>query len=182
MSRAGDCGANGTGNISMRRSVFDPAHGLGLRFDPQLNLLGFEDFEFFGDLIRAGGTIFQSTRAISISRPTPDALPNSAERPLEARRVFAMMEGRNEIVSTRLRHGMGASLLRLVRRQTPQLVRGLVSACVWPLLALVRSSKAQRRREDAAIRLAKVRSGVAGLWRPGYERPLARQGKLREVA
>jgi len=172
----------GTGNVAMRRSVFDPSRGRGLRFDPRLDLLGFEDFEFFGDLVRDGGVIYQSTRPVAISRPTPDALPNSRERPLALRKAFAAMEGRNEIAVTRMRHGRGAALAKLVRRHGPLLVRGVVGGILWPLLALLDREDGRRRREDAAIRLGKALAAVAGLWRPGFERPLARQGRLVEVA
>lgn len=36
-----------TGNFAIHRSVFDPAHGPGLRFDMAFNESGAEDFEFF---------------------------------------------------------------------------------------------------------------------------------------
>ena len=171
----------GTGNVSIRRWVFDPDGGAGLRFDPRLNLLGFEDFEFFGDLVRRGGVIYQTTKAVSISRPSPDAAPASVDRAFADRRVFAIMEGCNEIVATRLRHGLGAALVRLVRRHGPQLLRGLAGLATWPLIAVADKNRAGRRREAACIRLAKVSGAITGLWRPGYERPLARTGRLVEV-
>ena len=171
----------GTGNVSVSRWVFDREAGLGLRFDPRLDLLGFEDFEFFGDLVRQGGVIYQTTKAISISRPSLDAAPMSAERPLSQRRVFAIMEGRNEIVATRLRHGLGAAVVRVARRHVPQLLRAATGMVIWPALAVAAPAAARQRRDDATLRFARVRGAIAGLWRPGYERPMARQGRLVEV-
>ncbi len=162
----------GTGNVAMRRWVFDPAGGLGLRFDPRLNLLGFEDWEFFGDLVRRGGIIFQSTDPVSISRPTLEAAPTSAERPFDDRRAFAMMEGRNEIAVTRIRHGVPAAALKALRRHLPLLLRGLAG---------VATTRDAARIETARLRIAKARAGFTGLWRPGFERPLARLGTLVET-
>ncbi len=171
----------GTGNVSMRRWVFDPANGTGLRFDPRLNLLGFEDWEFFGDLVRAGGVIYQSTAPVSISRPGLDATPTAAARPYELRRAFAIMEGRNEIVTTRIRHGVASALAKAVRRQAPLLVRGLIGAAEGSFKRISDAEAARARTEIAKLRLIKATAGISGLWRPGYERPLARIGQLREV-
>ncbi len=171
----------GTGNVSMRRWVFDPVDGAGLRFDERLNLLGFEDFEFFADLIRAGGVIYQSTKPVAISRPTLDATPTSAARPFEARRAFATMEGRNEIAVTRMRHGVASALLRLLRRQTPQIGRGIAGLVGAHLVSLKDVAEGRAQRDAARIRLAKARAGFTGLWRPGYDRPMARLGRLVEV-
>jgi glycosyltransferase involved in cell wall biosynthesis len=170
----------GTGNVSIRRRVFDPG-GIGLRFDPRLDLIGFEDFEFFGDLVRAGGTIYQSTRPVAVSSPTADAAPTSIDRPLSDRMVFARMEGRNEIAVTLMRHGFATALVRLVRRQGPQLLRGLSGVITGTMLGTVNGEEGRRRREMARVRLARFGAGLTGLWRPAYDRPLARRGTLREV-
>lgn len=162
----------GTGNVSIRRWVFDPAGGLGLRFDPRLNLLGFEDWEFFGDLVSHGGIIFQSTAPVSISRPTLEATPTSAERPYDARRAFAMMEGRNEIAVTRIRHGIPSAAAKAFRRHLPLLVRGLAGTA---------TARTTLENETARLRIAKARAAFMGLWRPGFERPLARKGHIVET-
>lgn len=171
----------GTGNVAMRRWVFDRAAGAGLRFDPRLNLLGYEDWEFFADLVARGGVIYQSTEPVSISRPGLDATPTSAERPYVDRRAFAIMEGRNEIVATRIRHGLAAALVKAARRQAPQLLRGLTGLVMAAVSGLRDPAKGRARREVATLRLAKAGAGIAGLWRPGFERPLARRGRLVEV-
>lgn len=171
----------GTGNVAIRRWVFDAVAGAGLRFDPRLNLLGFEDFEFFADLVRIGGVIYQSTAPVTVSASDGEAAPAAPERDFALRHAFAVMEGRNEIAVARLRHGRPAALLRLARRHGPQLGRGIAAALTWPVAALADRREGRRRREAAAIRLAKVRAGIEGLWRPGFERPLARQGRLVEV-
>lgn len=169
----------GTGNVSMRRWVYDPA-GLGLRFDSRLNLLGFEDWEFFSDLVRNGGEIYQSVEPVSISRPGTEASPTSPERPYELRRTFAMMEGRNEIAVTRIRHGLTAALGKSARRQLPLLVRGLTGLAKTAFGSKDAASE-RLRRETAKLQIAKAAAGVRGLWRPGFERPLARRGQLVEV-
>ncbi len=171
----------GTGNVSIRRWVYDSQSGAGLRFDERLNLLGFEDFEFFADLVRLGGAIYQSTEAISISRPGPDADPRSRDRPFEARRVFAIMEGRNEIAVTRVRHGTPAACLKLVRRAAPQGLRGLLGLGASAVIGMRDPARGRTRREDSLIRLAKARAAIGGLWQVGYERPLAREGRLVPV-
>ena len=170
----------GTGNVSMRRWVFDPA-GAGLRFDPRLNLLGFEDWEFFGDLVAIGGVIYQSVEPVSISRPGTDAAPMSPERDYALRRAFAIMEGRNEIAVTRMRHGLGAAAAKVARRQLPQLLRGIGGLTSASLAGIADPRKGRARGDSARLRLVKAAAGVAGLWRPGFERPLARRGELKEV-
>ena len=164
----------GTGNVSIRRWVFDPVSGAGLRFDPRLNLLGFEDWEFFGDLVARGGVIYQSTRPVAISRPDPDALPTSPARPFAARLAFARMEGRNEIATTRIRHGIWAATLKAVRRHLPLVVKGLAGFAVSPFAGA-------RDREAARLRLARGLEGFSGLRKPGFDRPRARAGELIEA-
>jgi len=72
---------SGTGNVALRRWIFDNENGFGLRFDPRLNLLGFEDFEFFRELTRAGGVIIRSggPKAFDVSQCLPDS-PGSGSR------------------------------------------------------------------------------------------------------
>jgi hypothetical protein len=173
----------GTGNLSLRRWVFAPVSegGAGLRFDPRLNLLGFEDWEFSGDLVSRGGVIYQSTGPVSISRPGVEATPNSAERAFADRRAFAIMEGRNEIAVTRMRHGFGAAAAKVVRRSGPLLLRGLGGLAAAPLSGVLGRGPARSQSEVARLRLAKAVAGIAGLWRPGFERPAARRGELIEV-
>ncbi len=170
----------GTGNVSMRRWVFDPA-GAGIRFDDRLNLLGFEDWEFFGDLIRAGGLIFQSTRPVSISRPGVDAAPTSPDRPYAARRAFAMMEGRNEIAVTRIRHGFSTAAAKALRRHLPLIARGLSGVVAAKFSTEHGTGVGRLAAETARLRIVRGSAGLAGLWRPGFERPLARRGELVEV-
>lgn len=172
----------GTGNVSIRRWVFDTAPGgAGLRFDPRLNLLGFEDWEFFGDLVRRGGAIYQSTEPVSISRPGVEAAPTSAERSFAERRAFAVMEGRNEIAVARMRHGLAAASVKAARRIGPLLVRG-VGGLVGAAFVSLRDARGGRAQNELSrLRLAKAAAAITGLWRPGYERPAARQGVLIEL-
>lgn len=169
----------GTGNVSMRRWVYDPS-GLGLRFDPRLDLLGFEDWEFFQDLVGSGGEIYQSIEPVSISRPGTEAAPTSPERPFDLRRAFVMMEGRNEIAVTRIRHGVSAALAKSARRQLPLLFRGLTGLAATALGDKSEASS-RLRRDIARLQIAKAAAGFGGIWRPGFERPLARRGQLVEL-
>ena len=168
----------GTGNVSMRRWVYDTVSGLGLRFDTRLNLLGFEDWEFFSDLVTRGGIIFQSIEPISISAPTIDAAPASESRAFDLRLAFARMEGRNEIAVTRLRHGLPAAAGKAIRRHAPLLMRGVVG-----FVAQALKPRAPGRGKDVAkLRIAKSIAAFQGLRRPGFERPQARLGRLIEVS
>jgi hypothetical protein len=172
----------GTGNVSMRRWVFDAEAGAGLRFDPRLNLIGYEDWEFFGDLVALGGVIYQSTEPVSISRPGLEATPTSAARAYSDRRAFAIMEGRNEIVATRIRHGIAAAMAKVARRQVPLLLRGVLGWSGALAQGIGDRQKARARSEVARLRIAKAGAGITGMWRPGFERPQARLGRLVEVA
>jgi len=170
----------GTGNVALRRWLVDKEQGAGLRFDPRLNLLGFEDHEFFRDVTAAGGVIVRSARPLARDERSPGfALP---AMPAAAKTAFATMEGRNEIVAARIRGGWPAALARLALRMTPQLARaGQIFA---HSLVLAASDPARSRAERARARLhfVKVRAALGGLTGSGYDRPASKAGRLIEVA
>ncbi len=172
----------GAGNVSIRRRVFATApDGLGLEFDERLNLLGQEDREFFADLIRRGGSIRQSCGPVTLNSSAHEANPAASDRPFQERLVFAEMEGRNEIVVARIRHGRAHSLVTLARRQAPQTARLISEAVSAALLQFYDAPRARKNRESARVRIAKIGGAFTGLWRPGYERQSARRGRLIEL-
>jgi len=67
---------------------------------------------------------------------------------------------------------MAAATVKTLRRHVPLLLRGLSG---------IATSRNPARIEAARLRVAKARAGFTGLWRPGFERPLARQGTLVET-
>ncbi|MCH9808847.1 MAG: glycosyltransferase family 2 protein [Alphaproteobacteria bacterium] len=172
----------GTGNVSVRRWLFDPApEGLALRFDERLDLLGQEDWEFFKDVVRHGGEIRQSCLPVVHDAPSPTLAVSLAMRSFEEKCIYAAMEGRNDVVVARMRHGFGAALSRLVRRQAPQLTSGIGELGRALVLLLVDRAASRSNYESALVRFAKIRAAFSGLWRPGFERQAARLGKLVEV-
>lgn len=173
----------GTGNISLQRWIYAPKpQGMGLRFDERLNLLGQEDREFFADVIRNGGVIQQSCLPVVHNSDAEEANPSSTARPFKARLSFAKMEGRNEVVVARIRHGFGKAIARLALRQTPQLQRGLTDAALSIAVRSVDGQRSKAKMEEARLRLAKVGAAISGFWRPGFERQAARCGQLVEVS
>jgi glycosyltransferase involved in cell wall biosynthesis len=172
----------GTGNISVRRWIYAPKpEGIGLRFDQRLDLLGQEDREFFAEVIRNGGVIRQSCLPLVLNSEAQEANPTSSEREFCDRLTFAKMEGRNEVVVARLRHGWGKAVARLALRQTPQLQRGISDAVLAIAVRSVDAARSKAKMEEARVRLAKVGAAISGFWRPGFERQAARNGKLVEV-
>ena len=177
----------GTGNVSLLRWVVDENGGASLRFDPRLNLLGFEDHEFFRDLTRLGGKIVRSVKALARDERSPrgagSATVKFAGEATEQERAcaFVIMEGRNEIVAARLRHGVPVALARLALRHTPLLGRG-TAAYVQSLAFLpLDPAKARILRERGKLSFLKVRAAIGGFRGPGYDRPLSKQGHLVEV-
>jgi glycosyltransferase involved in cell wall biosynthesis len=172
----------GTGNISIRRWIFAPEpEGMGLTFDERLNLLGQEDREFFADVVRNGGVIRQSCLPLVHNSESIEANPGGKERPFEERLTFAKMEGRNDVVVAKLRHGMGEAIARLALRQTPQLQRGIANAALSIAVRSIDEQRSKSKMEEARLHLAKVGAAISGFWRPGFERQAARCGRLVEV-
>lgn len=170
----------GTGNVALRRWLVDPIAGAGLRFDPRLNVIGFEDHEFFRDASAAGGIIVRSAKPLA----RDERSPGSEVSPMspEAQRTFAVMEGRNEIVAARIRHGRTAALSRLALRMTPQLARGVSSYAESLLIGTKDTQRAAERRRRARLHFAKVRAALGGFTGPAYDRPLSKTGRLVPVA
>ncbi len=172
---------SGTGNVALRRWVFDDENGIGLRFDPRLNLLGFEDFEFFRELTCAGGVIIRSglPRAHDATEFAQcGANPITHESQDTARKIFAVMMGRNEIVATRIRHGNFRAVSLLVTRYTPILFRGIGLSINGLITHPLNTHNATRKLTAGRDYIARALAAVGGLWRPGYNRPLAKTGQL----
>lgn len=170
----------GTGNVALRRWIVDPTTGAGTRFDPRLDLLGFEDHEFFRDATRAGGIMVRSARPLASDERSPGFGSPSAMSP-QARRAFAIMEGRNEIVAARIRHGMGAAVLRFAFRMMPQLARAVAAVAASVALGLRDPGRGRAQRDMARLHLAKFQAALGGFRGPGYDRPLSKSGRLVEL-
>lgn len=168
---------SGTGNVSLRRWIYDTAGGVGLRFDPRLDLLGFEDFEFFGDLTRMGGVVVRSGRP-----RTRDLGHSSTSRSDDPalRLTFAAMEGRNDIVVARLRRGLGTASARVVIRYLPMIAKGVL-LYVSSILQTRIGPTTPNAREDGLYQITRGKSAITGLFRHGYERQRAKNGDLVEL-
>jgi len=174
----------GTGNVAIRRWIVDRQNGYGLRFDERLNLLGFEDFEFFREVVKAGGTIYRSTKALTITLLPPCTMghhANETHGDLSDLKAFATMEGRNEIVATRLRHGLWRALARASSRHGTMALQGTLAYLYGVALTPVSAERGLSRRQMARLRLARAWGAFSGLGRPGFDRPLAKTGQLVEV-
>lgn len=175
----------GTGNVCLRRWIIDPVGGAGLRFDERLNLIGYEDFEFFREVNDLGGVIVRSTRPLTVTLLPP--LTVCKARAVDPAQMigmiaFATMMGRNDVVATRLRHGMTPALLRILTRYSIMLVQGAAAVAMGSAIALVDPVRGRARRQHGRMRLARVRGAFRGLFRPGFDRPRAKEGELVEVA
>lgn len=169
----------GTGNVALRRWLVDRTAGAGLRFDPRLNVIGFEDHEFFRDAGAAGAIIVRSARPLARDERSPGF--QAPPMPPEAQRTFAIMEGRNEIVAARIRHGSAAALSRLVLRMTPQFARGITAYAESLLIGARDAERANERRRRARLHFAKVRAALGGFSGPAYDRPTSKVGRLVPV-
>lgn len=170
----------GTGNVAMRRWLVDAAVGAGLRFDPRLDLLGFEDHEFFRDVVRAGGIVVRSARPLARDERSP-GFSSAPPMPAAARRAFAFMEGRNEIVVARLRHGLATALARLAMRMTPQLARAASAYLQSVGASRGDAARADELRQRAALHLRRATGAPGGVLGRGYDRPASKEGRLVEL-
>ena len=174
-----------TANVCMRRWVIDPIAGAGLRFDERLNLLGYEDFEFFREVDELGGIIVSSKRPLTLTL-LPSLIvtkaPADTDAGLSGMLTFATMMGCNDVVATRLRRGMGAAVWLVLTRYSIMMLQGMLAAVAGLLIATVNPVRGLARHQRGRFRLARSRGAVRGLFRPGFDRPLAKQGKLIEVA
>ncbi|MDX2288763.1 MAG: glycosyltransferase [Hyphomicrobiaceae bacterium] len=174
----------GTGNVAMRRWIYDLETGAGLAFDERLNLLGFEDFEFFREVTGLGGVIYRSMQPVTITLLPPHTPgPEPVQCPQLSRDllVFAAMEGRNEIVVTRLRHGLTRAMQRVLSRHTSILMQGIGAYLAGLLLTPFNGRRGKHRRQWGRIKVARFLGAAGGLYRPGYDRVEAKRGRLIEL-
>jgi hypothetical protein len=175
----------GTGNVCLRRWIIDPVGGAGLRFDERLNLIGYEDFEFFREVHDLGGVIVRSDRPVTVTlHPSLTACKAPAANPtiLTGMIAFATMMGRNDVVATRLRHGLGAAIMRVLCRYTLMLLQGAAAAGIGCAMSLADPVQGRAKYQHGRLRLARVRGALRGLYRPGFDRPRAKEGELIEIA
>ncbi len=171
----------GTGNVAMRRWIYDPEGGAGLTFDERLNLLGFEDFEFFREVTALGGIIYRSMQPATITLLPPHTPGREAVQCRQEANnlmVFAAMEGRNEIVVTRLRHGLGKALQRVLSRHASILMQGVGAYLVGMALGPIDANRGKQRRQWGRAKMARFLGAAGGLVAPGYDRVEAKRGRL----
>lgn len=171
----------GTGNVALRRWLVDREAGADVRFDPRLNLIGFEDHEFFRDVTAAGGIIVRSARPLARDERSPGFASPAPSAPAHTPRTFAIMEGRNEIAAARIRHGWGVALVRFALRMTPQIARGTTAYAQSLLLRLKEPRRADELARRAGLHIAKVCAALGGFTGPAYDRPAAKAGRLIAV-
>lgn len=171
-----------TQNVAfVRRLVEPPPHGLGLRFDPRLDRLGGEDYDFFTRATASGARIIASRRPAAVEQPL-EALPDD-QRPAPgearlARMTRARMDGRNDTVAARLRGGRSAAFFQLVRRYPPMLRRIADHSLRSLAIGLVGKARRAEHRETAVALFTQVRGAVEGLHLDGLDRPEAKRGRL----
>jgi hypothetical protein len=171
-----------TQNVAFGRRLVAPApDGLGLRFDTRLDRLGGEDFDFFTRATMAGAVAIASRRPMAVEQPL-EALPED-QRPapgedVRARLVRARMDGRNDIVSARLRGGLKAGLLQLGRRYPVMAQRVLGEFVKGHAVGLISREQRAAHSAKAAALASQVIGAIQGLAMDGLDRPEAKRGRL----
>lgn len=164
--------AVGTYNVAFRRWLVADA---GVSFDPRLDLVGFEDREFFLACHRAGGIALYANSAMVLS-PPGDELDLAAQRDLK---TFAEAAACNKIAVEMLLHGRLSSLLLYVRSY---LMRGIAGTCALAgaaLLMRLNRPFGERLAAGADLMVRKHRGAWTGLMTgSGYDRSAARSGRL----
>ena len=164
-----------TYNVAFRRRlIISPQHGgMGLRFDPRLNLLGHEDTEFFREASDLGARMIYSDQALT--RLTDTGQPH---KQTAVSRTIAYAAGRNAVSVEAIRRGNASAVRLFFRSYLPRGFRGIFEAAQSAI------RKASRANDPAApsISLAMFHGAIHGLLRGGVERPAARAGKIVPVA
>ena len=150
-----------TSNIAFRRWIAER-----LRFCPEANLLGVEDHEFFAEAMALGARTAVSLGLVGENR---DGLA-SIDLPL-----VRYASARNAIRLAVLRRGRHVALAAYVRQYVMRLPRGLL--LVGAGSAFGKPALVAKGRENLDVH----RGAWQGLYRPGLDRELAKQGKIVEV-
>lgn len=172
-----------TSNVAFRRRVVANT-GIGMRFDPRLNLLGYEDFTFFEIATAKGAVMVRSYKPRVTCQPLEN-LPVAEQKVQIAdsvsRTVFAKMSGRNNIVAARITYGWWFALYRLAMRYVPiaQRVLAAHAAVTADALAGRDSNDARLERQVAATKLS---GAFEGLFLDGFDRAAAKRGVLLHAA
>ncbi len=159
--------AVGTYNVAFRRWLAEDA---GVRFDPRLDLVGFEDREFFLACRRSGAKAIYANRAV-VRAPPPEEIDRAAERDLP---TFAEAAACNKIAVETMLHGRLSALGIYLASYAARGVAGRA------LLAL--GLRRGRVGREADLMVRKHRGAWTGLMRGhGYDRAAARRGELIAV-
>jgi hypothetical protein len=164
-----------TYNVAFRRRLIaSPRHGgMGLRFDPRLNLLGHEDIEFFREASGLGARMIYSDQALT--RLTDTGQPH---KKAAISRTIAYAAGRNAVSVEAIRRGNASAVRLFLRSYLPRGFRGIFETARSAI------QKTFRTNDPAppSISLAMFHGAIHGLLRGGVERPAARAGKIVPVA
>lgn len=168
-----------TSNVAFRRRVV-ASNGLGMRFDPRLNLLGYEDFTFF-EIATAKGAVMVRSHKPRVACQPDHHLPAAEQKGHVAeavsRTVFARMSGRNDIVAARIAYGWWFALYRLAMRYGPIAQRVLATHVAVAADALA-GRDASANSLERLVAATKLRGAIEGLFLDGFDRPAAKRGLL----
>lgn len=159
-----------TYNVAFRRRLIAPARegGLGLRFDPRLNLTGREDLEFFREAGQRGARMIYSEHPRTRTAASGQTPPKS---------IIAYASACNAIHVERLRRGTPAALALFLKSYP---LKGIFSTIVIAARSAGRRAKPDIQRSPCVHRtnVDALLGGLYGLLFGGIERPAAREGRV----
>lgn len=162
-----------TYNVAFRRSLIAPARegGLGLRFDPRLNLTGREDLEFFRDAGERGA------RMIYSEQPMTRGATCVSEATSPSKPLIHYAAARNAIHVERLRRGTPAALALFLKSYP---LKGIFSTVVIVARSAGSSAKPDIQRSPCVHRTNAdaLLGGFHGLLFGGIDRPAAKEGRI----
>lgn len=154
-----------TNNVAFRRTVAEAN-----RFCSEANLIGCEDVEFFRDAEAKGARIVRSASARVFGNRNQGNDHEAVDMDLMGR-----ASARNVIYLTRVRRGYLRACYRYIISYIPRLIRG--SALRIAALAIGDGATAATARRNLALH----QGALEGLFKPGVDRALAKQGRLVAV-
>lgn len=168
-------------NVAFQRRLVDATAGFGLRFDPRLNLTGFEDHEFFYEAQGKGARIVRNGDAkVRLADTRASITQKSMSNELVATYMYAT--GRNLSYLRRVRYGGRAAWSTALYMFATHGVRAALNVPLSRILAPVLPNAAAKARRKAVEDVAFVRGLGHGLTRPGVERAAAKRGEIIEIA
>jgi glycosyltransferase involved in cell wall biosynthesis len=155
-----------TYNVAIRRWIAEQ-----IKFCPEANLIGYEDYEYFNEAHAAGAVMLHNARAMVADCPR-DLFPLSQGRDI---RLETLAGARNAIRIERLRRGIWSAVWRYASLYAIRLPRGLM---LWAGSVVTRDAK---MGVAARGNLMMHHAALGGLYLPGIDRELAKRGQLVAV-